>query len=123
MGFPIPPKLKGTYTNFHMRVKTSFYQVFEAEACDSNEKHNIRVLYRSKEFISKEHDLAATLFVKELLYLQSRYPGSVFTNTFEISDNGQQIGCATLPYVPLSCQLEDESPEVLNPKDSQMIHK
>ena len=97
--------------------------MFEAEARDSNEKHNIRVLYRSKEFISKEYDLAATLFVKELLYLQSRYPGSVFTNTFEISDNGQQIGCATLPYVSLSCQLEGESLEVLNPKDSQMIQK
>ena len=60
--------------------------------------------------------------MKELLYLQSRYPGSILTNTFEISDDGQHIGCATLPYLPLSCQL-DGSSEVFNPKDPQLIQK
>ena len=51
--------------------------MFETEDCDSKEKHSIRVLNRSKEFVKKEYDLTATLFVKELLYLQSKYPGSI----------------------------------------------
>ena len=116
------PKLKLAYQAFKLVAESSTYKIFEAEACDSNEKHRIRVLDRSKQFVKKEYDLMATLFVKELLYLQSRYPGSILTNTFEISDDGQQIGCATLPYLPLSCQL-DESTEIFNPKDPQLIQQ
>ena len=68
---------------------------------------------------NQEYDLTATLFVQELLY----HPSSILTNTFEISDNGQQIGCATLPYLPLNCQLKDENLEVFNPKDPELIQK
>ena len=120
--FSIPPNLKLAYQAFKLVAETSTYQIFEAEACNSKEKHRIRVLDRSKQYVKKEYDLTATLFVKELLYLQSRYPGSILTNTFEISDDGQHIGCATLPYLPLSCQL-DGSSEVFNPKDPQLIQK
>ena len=120
--FSIPPKLKLTYQAFRLVAETSAYKVFEAETCDSKEKHKIRALDRSKAFVNQEYDLIATLFVKELLYLQSRYPDSVLTNTFEISDDGQQIGCATLPYVPLSRQL-DERLEIFNPRDPQLIQQ
>ena len=121
--FPIPPKLKRAYQAFKLVAETSTYKIIEADAGDSKEKHRIRVLDRSKEFVNKKYDLTATLFVKELLHLQSRYPGSILTNTFEISDDGQQIACATLPYLPLSCQLNEESVETFNPKDSKSVQK
>mgnify|MGYP000868791193 CR=1 FL=1 len=120
--FSIPPKLKLTYQAFRLVAETSAYKVFEAETCDSKEKRRIRALDRSKAFVNQEYDLTATLFVKELFYLQSRYPGSVLTNTFEISDDDQQMGCATLPYVPLSRQL-DEGLQIFNPRDPQLIQQ
>ena len=67
-------------------------------------------------------DRAATLFVQELLQLQCRYPGSVFTNTFEISENGHQMACATLSYLPLSCQMNGTE-DIINPKDLKTIEK
>ena len=96
--------------------------MFETEACESKEKQKIRVLDRSKDFVKKEYGHSATLFVQELLYLQSRYPGFILANTFEISNDVQQLGCATLLYLPLSCQL-DGSTDVFNPKDPQLIQK
>ena len=114
----IPPKLKLAYQAFKLVAGTSTYKIFEAEACDSKEKHRIRVLDRSKDVGNKEYNLTATLFVKELLQLQSIYPGSILADTFEISDDGQQIGCATLSDLPLSCQLEDGS---LDQKDPQLM--
>ena len=43
----------------------------------------------------------ASLFVQELLYLQQKYTGSVLTETFELSDNGQLMACALLPTQPV----------------------
>lgn len=120
--FAIPPKIKTTYKNFALLRETSSYKMYEAESCDSNEKHTIRVLDHSKKSESTYCNLAASLFVQELLHLQQKYPGSIFTNTFEISDNGRQIACATLSCIPLSCQL-DEIREVFNSKDSQLLQQ
>ena len=85
--FAIPLKIKNTYKNFKPIANTSSYRVFEAESCYTNEKHNTRVLDRSKEFVNQEYNLTATLFVQELLYLQSRYPSSILTNAFAIVDS------------------------------------
>ena len=52
--FAIPLKLRSTYKNFEFRAKASSYRVFEAEACDSKEKHRIRVFDRSPEFLKKD---------------------------------------------------------------------
>lgn len=120
--FALPPKIKSTYKNFKFLSETSTYKVYEAESCYTDEKHTVRILDRSKEFVTKEFGLTATLFVKELLHLQNRCPGSVITNTFEISEDGQLLACATLPYLSLSCQINEER-EILNPKDPQMIEK
>ena len=80
--------------------------MLDTEACDSKEKHRIRVLDRSKEFVKKEYGLSTTLFVQDLLYLQSTYSGSILTNIFEIGNDGQQLDFATHPYHPLSCQFD-----------------
>src|SRR5690606_26368843 len=101
---------------FKFVAETSTYRVFNARARASREWHTVRVLDCTKYYAKANDDHAATLFVQELLWLQQRYPGSVFTNTFEISGNGDQMACATLSYLPLSCQLSGTE-EVINPKD------
>ena len=110
----IPLTLRSDYNNFELIPTTSSCRVFDTETSDSKEKHRIRFI---KEFVKKECGLSATPFVQDL---QSRFPGSILANAFEISNDGQQLGCATLPYLPLSCQL-DESREVFNPKDPHLI--
>ena len=120
--FTIPPKTKLFYEDFKLVAETSTYRVFNARARASSEWHTVRVLDCKKEYVEANNDHAATLFVQELLWLQQSYPGSVFTDTFEISGNGKQMACATLPYRPLSCQLSG-SENVINPNDSKVIEK
>ena len=120
--FIIPPKTKLLYEDFKLVAETSTYRAFNARARASREWHTVRVLDCTKEYAKANNDHAATLFVQELLWLQQSYPGSVFTNTFEISGNGNQMACATLSYLPLSCQLSGTE-EVINPKDSKVIEK
>ena len=71
---------------------------------------------------STNYNHAATLFVQVLLRLQQRCPGSVLIDSFEISEGGQQIACATLPYFPVDCKL-DGIPETINLKDERVIEK
>ena len=120
--FAIPPKTKLRYEDFKFITETSTYKIFNAKARGSHEWHTIRVLDCTKAYVNTNEDHAATLFVQELLWLQRRYPGSVFTNTFEISENGSQMACATLSYLPLSRQL-NEAEKIINPKDSQTIER
>ena len=69
--FKIPSKIKELFsTDFKLVSETSSYKVFEAKNRDSNEIHMIRVLDNTKEVVKNHHDLAATLFVQELLRLQ-----------------------------------------------------
>jgi len=120
--FSIPPKLKFTYGDFKPISETSSYKVFEAKPRNSTQKHMIRILDNTKEFVNKNYDNVATLFIQELLRLQYVQPDSILINTFEISENGKQIAYATLPYVPLSFQLDDTQ-QVMNPKDPKVIDK
>ena len=112
----IPPKTKLLYEDFKLVAETSTYKVFNARTRDSREWHTVRVLDCTKEYAKTNDDHATTLFVQELLWLQCRYPGSVFTNTFEISENGKQMACATLSYLPLNCHINGTD-EVIIPKD------
>ena len=120
--FSIPPKLKFTYEDFIPIAETSSYRIYEAKPRGSPQKHIIRILDKTKEFVKRNHDLAATLFIQELLRLQYLYPGSVLLHTLEISEEGKQIACATLPYVPLSFQF-DEAKEIIKSDDSRTIEK
>src|SRR5690349_10868539 len=105
--FVVPPKLKFLYENFELTAETSTYRVFEAKARTSQEKHTIRILDCTKELVKSNFNQTATLFVQELLWLQYRNPGSALINTFEISDDGTQIACATRSCVPLQCQFSE----------------
>ena len=120
--FAIPLQTKLVYEDFKLVAKTSTYRIFNARARASGEWHTVRVLDCTTEYAKANGDHAAALFVQELLWLQQRYPGSVFTNTFEISENGNQIACATLSSLPLSSQLSGAE-DVINLKDSNVVEK
>ena len=104
--FIVPPIIKLTYQNFKLIAETSSYRVFEAEDRVSHEKHAVRILDRTKEFVKKHFDHALTLFIQELLRLQYLHPGSVLLKTLEISSDGKQVACATLLYTPLSAIID-----------------
>lgn len=120
--FVVPPKMKLAYENFRYLADTSSFHVAEATTCGSHQKHVIRLFDRTKGYANKNFAQAASLFVQELLRLQYRCPGSVLINTFEISENADQIACATLPYIPLNRQL-DESKGALNIAEPKVIEK
>jgi len=117
--FSIPPKFKLTYADFKLIYETSSYKVFEAK---TQAKHMIRILDSKNEFVNKNYDSVASLFIQELLHLHYLQPDSVLIDTFEISENGKQIAYATLPYAPLSLQI-DETLQVMDPEDPKAIDK
>ena len=118
--FAISPKIKLFYEDFEFVAETSTYGVFNARARTSGEWHTIRVFDCTKEYAKANGDHAAILFVQELPWRQQCYQGSILLNTLEISGNDNQIACATLSSLPLSCQL-DGTEEIINPEDSNVI--
>ena len=122
--FEIPPKLRLAYTDFKFIQQTVSYRLYEAKSRNSDTIHTIRVLDPTTQFVSDNHDLAATLFIQELLRLHYVQPEAVLTNTFEISKNGQQIAYASLPYHPLNHQSDHQQQQheqTLVPKDPDTI--
>src|SRR5690349_10298462 len=119
--FTVPPKIKFAYENFKPIEETASFRVFEAKHRSSKEKHTIRILDSTKEFVKNHSDHAATLFIQELLRLQYLCPGSVLINTFEVSEDGKNIACA-LPYATLNLKFEGTE-EVIDPRDSKIIEK
>ena len=114
--FKIPPKLKLAYTDFKLIQQAATYRLFEAKLRNSDIIHTIRVLDPTTEFVSANYDLAATLFIQELLRLQSIHPEAVLINSFEMSSNDRLMAYASLPYYPLDLQ-SDQNQQNLIPKD------
>ncbi len=120
--FTVPPKISLAYGNFKSVGETSTYRLFQGYHCNSHERHMIRILDSTKEFVNKNYERAATLFKLELFRLQELLPGSVLMDRFEINEVNKQNACGILPYLPLSIQFE-ESNEVFDSKDSKTIEK
>lgn len=118
----IPNKLKIKYECIRSITGTDTYTAFEAKTRNSKAKHTIRVLDRKREFAKSNFENSATLFNQELLRLQCLHPGAVLVNSLVVSEKSSQISCATLPYLPLSTQTEDNL-SVIEPKDPKTIKK
>ena len=108
-GFKIPPKLKLAYIDFKLIQQAATYRLYEAKPRISDMVHTIRVLDPTTEFVSANYDLAATLFIQEMLRLQSMHPEAVLINSFEMSSNDRQMAYASLPYYPLDSPTVSES--------------
>lgn len=118
----IPNKLKIKYECIRSITGTDTYTAIEAKTRNSKAKHTIRVLDRKREFAKSNFENSATLFNQELLRLQCLHPGAVLVNSLVVSEKSSQISCATLPYLPLSTQTEDNL-SVIEPKDPKTIEK
>ena len=103
----LPPRTKLLYSDIKPVLETSLYTLYEAKSTISPfPPHTIRVFDSNSEFVKESYDFAATLFIKELLYLMTIDPGSVILNSFEISEDGKKIAFATLPYAPISSHIQ-----------------
>ena len=104
--FVIPAKCKLRYQEFELVMEAASYRVFKATHRDSNTTHMIKILDYTKEFVQKNYELATFLFNQEATHLQTRYPGFMLSEALETGDESPIIAFATLPYLPLSLQLD-----------------
>lgn len=99
-----PLKIQLAYESFEPILEAEYYRKFSAKCRNSHERHMVRILDGSKMLIHDNHDHAATLFLQELLNIQSRNSNFAIINRFIIGNNGAQIICSTRPYTPLKFQ-------------------
>ena len=124
---PITPKLRLIYTDFKFVTQTTSYKVFQAKSCYAPFGfHIIRALDTSSEFVKNDFNVAATLFIKELLRLYSLYPDHVLIDTFESSEDGRRMAYAVLPYTTLSQHVNNSTAsfkknDVLDPRVIQKL--
>lgn len=105
----LPPKLRSSYSELTLISEASFYYLYEGKSKYSHPScHTIRALNFNSKFVKDNHDVAASLFIKELLRLVSIDPTNILINSFEISDGGQKMAFASLSYAPLSTEIPHE---------------
>ena len=118
--FEIPQSFKQAYTDFKLIQQTATYRLYAAKLRNTDTIHTIRVFDPTSEFVSDNYDLAATLFIQELLRLQSSHPKAVLISSFEVSSDGRQMAYASLSYYPLDFQSDDDL-QIIIPKDANTI--
>lgn len=96
-----PPRIKLTYSDFELISETSYYKVYDAKNLANGQKHTIRVLDTESPFVTKNHNLAATLFMQEAMRLCLRLPRPdfVIVENFEIYED--KIAFVMKPYTSL----------------------
>ena len=104
---PVTPKLIATYPSFKLISQTSSYQILEAFLPNTNQKHTIRALDIHSKFVQQYWNIAATLFIQELLRLVYIQPEAVLIESFEICN--ERMAFASLPYEPLRCESQNHA--------------
>ena len=84
---PFPPKMALNYADIKFLYATDYCKTFEAVSKINNERHTIRLLNKDSAFYKNNPNLAATLFIQELLRLCVTSPTAVFIESFECRDN------------------------------------
>lgn len=104
----IPQTIKDNYTHFKFSYEASYYRVYQAISNSNGAVYSIRVLNTDCEFYKKSPDAAATLFLREIMYLCMRLKlEDIKLEHFCIS---QGLIAFVLPqYFPLSQILTPES--------------
>lgn len=126
--FAVPPKIKFTCEDLELVAETVSYKVFEGKSRYSNEKHRIRILDNTKDFVKSTMAKQLLYSFKsyfELFRLLYRHPGSILINSFKMSDegeNGKHLACAILPHISLSSQLDQEH-KILDLENSKLTEK
>ena len=100
---PIPPKFAFTYTDPTLGLDSEeIFLHYQAKSKIDQKYYSMRILNIHSEFVKTHYDIAATLFIQELLRLNSLYPNAILIETFEISE--KKMGFACLPYKSLEKQ-------------------
>ena len=105
----IPQKILAKYMPVNLCWQTEYFKVYEARSRDNvAQEFFIRILKANPEHCSRNYDLAATLFIQELLYLSPRLFGeeALIIQDFQIENN--VIGCVMKPYQQLR-ELKEEN--------------
>lgn len=97
----IPPRLKAKYSNFKLVSEDTYYKCFEATATRSNQKCMIRTLDTDSKFFHQDPSRAATLFVRELLYLSAKFGGKNLISIEELEIDKEKIAIAMQPNHPV----------------------
>ena len=106
----IPPKIRLLYTDFKLVSEAHYFKIFSAKSISRNKSFTLRVLDFNSEFYKCNSNIAATLFVQELLRLSTLYPDTVLIEDFEICDKA--VAFVTSSYLPLSHLIkEDKGPQ------------
>jgi hypothetical protein len=105
----LTPIIRFSYSDIRLISETPLYHLYEGKSrrppCSI---HTIRTFDNNSKFAIQDYDTAASLFIKELLHLIAIESNCVLVNTFEISDGGKKMAFASLPYTPLSSQIQQD---------------
>lgn len=106
----IPPRLNSTFSiPTHNLNPDEIYSHYQAKSKLDQRSYTIKILNIHSDFVKNHYDIAATLFIQELLRLNSLYPKEILIETFEISD--KRMGFACLPYNSLEKQQANQQGE------------
>lgn len=102
----IPPRIRRLYAKFKNVSSANYFKVFNAISNSDGQPYTIRILDLNSELYNSNPNLAATLFIQELLRLCVLHPDTVVIEDFEICD--KSIAFVTTPYLPLNLILKED---------------
>ena len=107
------PRLKSTYSDFHLVTGATTFKVFQAKARgESQQVHTIRVLDLESEAVKEDRDRAVTLFFQEVLRYATTHPVQVVIEEFEVAED--KIAFVTKPYTTLENLIKEEKKSQIN---------
>ena len=108
----IPQKLKFNYSDFREVDSCNFYVTFEAKNRKDDQIYSIRVLDLDSDFVHQSYSFAASLFIKENLYLAARIgdPSALMIEDFTMED--KLLAFVYKPLVPFSTLVEQSKVDV-----------
>ena len=110
----IPQKIRDEYTGFRLSSETSYYKVYQAKSNLDGLVYSIRVLNVDSDTSKKDPDAAATLFLREIIYLCLRLSKieDIKLDHFVISEG--KIGFVLPQYFSIDQTLTEETRLNLN---------
>lgn len=102
----IPPKIKLLYTDFKLVSQAHYFKIFSALSKANSQPFTIRALDFYSDFYKSNPNLAATIFIQELLRLSTLHPSTIIIEDFEINDKA--IAFVTTSYIPLNFVVKEE---------------
>ena len=117
----LTPKIQLAYTSLRFVSDTEYCSTFEGVLTSNNQKYTIRSLNVTSEFYKGNSNLAATLFMQELIYLCETNPGTVIIESFESYED--RFACAIKYSQSLQQMMENQSNALIKHIDFEALLK